>query len=54
MTLFPDGAADALRDMATVETRSRRVYGHRETSRSVDGGVGGGALILTGCWFRVV
>ena len=54
MTLSPDEAGGALRDMAAVETRSRRVYGHRETSRSVDGGVGGGALILTECWFRVV
>ena len=39
VTLFPDGAADALRDRATVETRSQR---------------GGGALILSECWFRVV
>ena len=54
VTLSPDEAAGALRDMAAVETRSRRVYGYREASRSVDGGVGGGALILTGCWFRVV
>ena len=54
MTLSPDEAAGALRDMAAVETRSRRVYRYREASRSVDGGVGGGALILTGCWFRVV
>ena len=54
MTLSPDEAAGALRDMAAVETRSRRVYGYREASRSVDGGVGGSALILAGCWFRVV
>jgi hypothetical protein len=54
VTLSPDEVAGALHDMAAVETRSRRVYGHRETSRSVDGGVGGGALILTECWFRVV
>ena len=54
VTLSPDEAAGALRDMAAVETRSRRVYGYREASRSVDGGVGGGALILAGCWFRVV
>src|SRR6516164_1644339 len=32
MTLSPDEAAGALRDMAAVETRSRRVYGYREAS----------------------
>ena len=48
MTLSPDEAGGALRDMAAVEPRSRRVY--------VDGtaGVGGGAPILGGCWFREV
>ena len=54
MTLSPDEAGGALRDMAAVETRSRRVYGYREASRSVDGGGGGGALILAECWFREV
>ncbi len=32
MTLSPDEAAGALRDMAAVETRSRRVYGYLEAS----------------------
>ena len=32
MTLSPNEAADALRDMAAIETRSRRVYGYREAS----------------------
>jgi hypothetical protein len=54
VTLSPDEAAGALRDMAAVETRSWRVYDYCEDSRSVDGGVGGAALILAGCWFRRV
>jgi hypothetical protein len=32
MTLSPDEAANALRDIAAVETRSRRAYGYREAS----------------------
>src|SRR6516225_4930085 len=32
MTLSPNEAAGVLRDMAAVETRSRRVYGYRESS----------------------
>jgi hypothetical protein len=32
MTLSPDEAADALRDIAAVETHSRRVYGYRQAS----------------------
>ena len=32
MTLSPIEAAGVLRDMAAVETRSRRVYGYRESS----------------------
>ena len=32
MTLSPNEAAGALRDMAAVETRSRRLYGYREAS----------------------
>ena len=32
MTLSPNEAAGVLRDMAAVETRSRRVYGYREAS----------------------
>ena len=39
MTLSPNEAAGALRDMAAVETRTQR---------------GGGALILSECWFSVV
>jgi hypothetical protein len=39
VTLSPDEATGALRDMATVETRTQR---------------GGGALILSECWFSVV
>ena len=44
MTLSPDEAAGALRDMAAVETRSRRVYGYREASPH---------LILWGVWWAV-
>jgi hypothetical protein len=32
MSLSPDEAADALREIAAVETRSRRVYGYRQAS----------------------
>jgi hypothetical protein len=48
VTLSPDETAGALRHLAAVETRGQRVY--------VDGtaGVGGGAPILGGCWFREV
>ena len=54
VTVSPDETAGAMRGMAAVETRSRRVHGYREASPFVDGGVGGGALILAGCWFRHV
>jgi hypothetical protein len=32
MTLSPNEAADALRDIATVETHSRRAFGYRQAS----------------------
>ena len=32
MSLSPNEAADALRDIAVVESRSRRVYGYRQSS----------------------
>ena len=48
VTLSPDEAAGALRDLAAVETRSQHVYGDGMS------GFGGGAPILAGCWIREV